>query len=701
MVRFEGVAVRECPYVMALQITADEADATGAAGVAWPVFLPTTLEPLHRRQLLEGAMACAYLPKAVYHHDEELRIHWGNEMRFRGKLTLRLQTPAGRIYGEGQPWVEPGGTSSFGQVYQVPSGEYEIVIMPEPEEYYVKGMRVQRKLPLRIVRERYAEQPQGTRAERLRDALEHAATVKGNVFAEIAKMALGRWAKVDVDVIKRTIDDINRRADCSDFYLVGLLGMMLRFWDEPDFPGELRMPLETCVLNFRYWMDEPGEDAMCFWSENHQILFHTCAVLAGQIYPEASFTNTGETGRWHQEKGERMALSWLRKRAAGGFREWDSNTYFEEDVLALSHLADLAEDADVADMAAIVLDKLFFTMGVNSFKGAFGSTHGRSYSPFLQSARLEPTSGMARLMWGLGNFNDRILGVVSLACARNYELPPILAAIATDQPDELWHREQHAGVMEQWCDLDQGPWAINKVTYKTPDFMLSSVQDYNPGGAGYQQHIWQATLGPDAVVFVTHPPCVGEDGSHRPNFWHGNVVLPRVAQWKDVLVAVHNFAPDDWMGFTHAYFPAHDFDEHVLRDGWAFARKGDGFVAITAAQGIEQTTRGLPAYKELRSYGHQNTWLCMLGRAGVDNSFADFQDKILALDVNLEPQRVVAQTLRGQEIAFGWEGPLLVDGVEQPLAGFPNYDGPYTSVPLNAEKMDILYGEDALRLHLV
>ncbi len=345
---------------------------------------------------------------------------------------------------------------------------------------------------------------------------------------------------------------------------------------------------------------------MCYWSENHQILFHTCEILAGQLYPDQLFSNVEQPGSWHQEKGERMALSWLRKRASGGFREWDSNCYFEEDVLALAHLADLAENDQVREFAAVVLDKMLFTMALNSFHGVFGSTHGRTYTPHIKGGRLESTSGMSRLLWGMGVFNQHILGVVSLACAHSYELPPIIRDIATDAPEALWSRERHAGELEQWCDVATGAWEINKVTYKTPDYMLCSAQDYQPGQSGYQQHIWQATMGPDAVVFVTQPPCVSEENSHRPGFWHGNVVLPRVAQWKDALVAVHNMPDNDWLGFTHAYFPIFAFDEHAIRDGWAFARKGDGYLAITAAQGLELITQGDNAYRELRSHGTQN-----------------------------------------------------------------------------------------------
>ncbi|RME56791.1 MAG: hypothetical protein D6790_14220, partial [Caldilineae bacterium] len=394
----------------------------------------------------------------------------------------------------------------------------------------------------------------------------------------------------------------------------------------------------------------------------------------------------------HRRKGEEMALSWLRKRALGGFREWDSNTYFEEDVLALSHLADLAESDELAELATVVLDKMFFGLAVNSFKGIFGSTHGRTYTPFIKGAYLEPTSGISRLLWGMGIFNDRILGTVSLACS-GYELPPPIAAVATDQAPEVWNRERHAGRMELWCDRAEGDWEVNKVAYKTPDYMLASAQDYLPGMYGYQQHIWQATLSPDAVVFVTHPPCVSEDGSHRPNFWHGNVVLPRVAQWKDVLVAVHNLPENDWMGFTHAYFPTYAFDEWSLEGDWACARVGDGYLALTAAQGLHLVEQGKNAFRELRSYGRQNVWLVHMGRAAVDGSFDDFRAKMQALDVHFEPLAVHAGTLRGQSIDFGWEGPLLVDEREQPLRFVLHYDNPYSQTELGAEAMEIGAGD--------
>jgi hypothetical protein len=692
LVRVEEVAVRECPYTMALQIRADTLSAA-------PIQLPTLAERIERRQQLERIFTAAYLDRDVYGHTDEIVVRWPATLAEASPVAIRVQKPNGEIFGEFWPIAQASLAAGLLKGMQLLDGPHQVVLMPPPEEFYVRNVRVQHELALWVLRNAYAETPYGDYETRRREALADAADRDGGVYSEIAKLELERWPEVKPKVILDAIASIDQRADCSDFYLVGLLGMLYRYADEPAFPPGLSGPLEQCILGFKYWMDEPGGDAMCFWSENHQILFHACEILAGQLYPNRVFGNVGHDGAWHRAKGERMALSWLRKRAGGGFREWDSNCYFEHDVLALAHLADLADDEQVRELAAVVLDKLLFSIALNSYRGAFGSTHGRTYTPMIKGARLEPTSGVARLAWGMGVFNQHVLGTVALACAHDYELPPIIARIAADQPAELWSRERHAGELEQWCDLAEGAWEVNKTTYKTPDYMLCSAQDYHPGEPGYQQHIWQATLGPDAVVFVTHPPCASEEGSHRPNCWHGNLILPRVAQWKNALIAVHNLPGDDWMGFTHAYFPLCAFDEHALRDGWAFARKGDGYLALMAARGLTLTTDGDNAFRELRSTGRENIWVCHMGRAALDGSFGEFQQAVLALDVRFDRLSAHCATLRGETLEFGWQGPLLRNGQEEPISGFKHYDSPYCTAELGDQRMEICYGDELMRLH--
>jgi hypothetical protein len=676
LVRFEEVAARECPYEMALQIVDLAQDDV-------PVRVPTYIEITDIRLAYERLFELVHTEKDIALVREQITFHLHESVERRLQYAYQLQDWRNRIYLEGESVAEPGASVTFNPVASIEPSRYDVVLRPRAAVYYEQGVRYLRRFPLRLTNILYASSPYGTYETRRQEALRYAVLQGEGLYAEIAKFPLGRWANVDDDVVLDAIERINHRGDCSDFYLVGLLGLMYRHMDTSAFPSKLREPLKRCVLDFKYWHDEPGADAMCYTTENHAILFHTCEILAGQLFPDAIFSNADQPGSWHREKGERLALEWLHQRGTTGFSEWDSNCYFEEDLLALSHLFDLAQNEAVHELAAVVMDKLFFTMAANSFQGVFGSTHGRTYAPMIKGAQLEATSPISRLMWGMGVWNDHIRGSVALACS-DYELPPIIPDIAAD-PADIWHKEHHPGV--------------DKVTFRTRDYMLCSAQDYRPGEKGYQQHIWQATLGHDAVVFVTHPPCMSEEGSHRPNFWHGNYILPRVAQWGDVLFAIHNLPTDDWMGFTHAYWPVYAFDKQTVEDRWAFARLDNGYIALTAACPIELVTRGPSAYRELRSYGTQNVWLCHMGRAQTDGSFADFCQAVKALDVSLDGLSAACTTLRGETLSLAWEGPFLVNGQEQPLHGFKHYEGPFCVADLDAEQIDIHYGEYLLRLH--
>jgi hypothetical protein len=254
-----------------------------------------------------------------------------------------------------------------------------------------------------------------------------------------------------------------------------------------------------------------------------------------------------------------------------------------------------------------------------------------------------------------------------------YERPAAVAACAAGCPEEMSIRERHTSGTTGRRVWFAPRSEVDVVTFKTADYMLSSAQDYRPGERGQGEHIWQATLGPDAVSFATHPANMSESDAHRNGFWRGNAVLPRVAQLKDALIAVYRLPQDDWMGFTHAYFPAYAFDEYILQDDaeghpWAFARQGDGYLALTAARGLKLIRKGPSAYHELRSYGEDNVWLCLMGRRATDGSFQGFRSAVLALDVDWRGSAVRLSTLRGDTLSLGWKGPLRVNGDVQPIA---------------------------------
>src|SRR5690606_31907535 len=119
---------------------------------------------------------------------------------------------------------------------------------------------------------------------------------------------------------------------------------------------------------------------------------------------------------------------------------------------------------------------------------------------------------------------------------------------------------------------------VNIETYRTPDFMLSCAQDYRKGAPGYQQHIWQATLGVEAVVFTNSPGSREEGGT--PNFWAGNTTMPRAAQYKNIVVSIYNIPANNRLPFSHAYFPKAAFDEVIETGQWVLGRKDNGYIAI-------------------------------------------------------------------------------------------------------------------------
>lgn len=689
LVRFENIAVRECAFAMALQVVSSvDAEAVGRAEplrakLGIEVTIPTLIQAISRRNKFEAASAVTYIAQDVFEADEQIRLHWPDDLKHSSPAVVRLMTPTGQIYAEANVDGTAGDQVFLQLPRQIPMGPYRILIMPLAWEYYERDLRVTREINLwSLGRSRYSATPYGTYEERCREALISASQGTG-LFAEIAKMALGQWTAVEVKSILQTI----RNTGSSE--LLGILGMLQRFGDQPQFPGELLQPLEDYILNYPYERIEVfGTEAVR--SESDYILSYATEILAGQRHPEHIFSRSGRTGQWHRQNGERLALDWLHQRGEGGFSDWDSNSSFAEQLLALSHLVDLAETESIWEMAAVVMDKIFVTMALNSFRGVFGSTHGRTLARYVKGGLLEPTSGIARLMWGVGIFNHHIAGPVSLACMERYEFPSIISDIALFLPEEMWSRERHA--------VDAAR-EVNKVTYKTPDAMLCSAQDYYPGQKGLQEHVWQATLGTTATVFVTHPTCTSEDEARQPNFWAGNAVLPRVAQWKDALIAVYKLPEDDWMGFTHAYFPAYAFDEYVLRQGWAFARKGNGYLAMMAKQGIHITKHGHYALRELRSYGPNNIWLCHTGRAALDGEFSSFQEKILALDVKFAADHVRFSTLRGEVLSFGWQGPFLRDDIEQQLSDFNHYENPFAAAEFPSRQMEVRYGDGLLRLN--
>lgn len=677
VVRLATVDSGECSLAFSLRVCHPVEDGTDKPTPEndLQARIPTLIENLERRNQLERSFMGAYTDRNVYSTRKKIALYWSEDLDISAEATVRLQTPEGQIYAQADVDGTPGDQLFLNYTEQIPDGRYQILLMPRHWEYYNQNLRFTHMIgPLwNLASQEFSETSYGTIDIRRLEALEYVLKYSSNFYAEIAKMKLGRWSEVNPKIIEFAIKSINQEAFGSTLELVSLLAMFYRFGQHAEFPQTLKNSLEDCFIHY-----DPASNPSDL-NEHQQLLQFSALILAGQLYPDRIFTD-GQTGQWHRLNAEKLATEWMYHRGIYGFEEWDSPQAFACELIALSCLIDLSQTEQVWEMATVMMDKLLLSIAMNSYQGVFGSTQGCATGSSIRGGLLQETAGITRLLWGVGIFNQHPVGLTNLACMEQYSLPPIIEQIALAQLPEFWNRERHQGKVD-----------INKVTYKTPDYMLGSVQDYLPGTKGQQQHLWQATLSTEAVVFVNHPANLGEYTCMRGN-WLGNAVLPRIAQWKGALVAIYNLPEEEWPGYTHAYFPIYAFDEYAIQDGWAFARRGEGYLAITAAKGIALIRKGETAYRELRSYGQKNVWLCQMGRAAIDGNFQSFIDKILTADLTIEDLFVRWQTLQGDSLSFGWEGCLLINNREQPLAGYKHYDNLYTVVNLGSTQMEVQYG---------
>lgn len=238
----------------------------------------------------------------------------------------------------------------------------------------------------------------------------------------------------------------------------------------------------------------------------------------------------------------------------------------------------------------------------------------------------------------------------------------------------------------------------NLCTYRTPEAMLSSAQDYRKGYGGDQQHVWQATLGPEAVVFTTHPATREDDGSgSSPNYWTGSGTLPRAGQYRNVVLALYRVSTrpglylTNRLAFTHAWFPCGRFDEVREAGGWVFGRRGDGYVALWCGN-PRRWAAEYGGRSEIVADGKECAWVCEVGGASTHGSFERFASGIAAAEIGRRGLHVRYRSPSCGLLTFGWRGPLRVDGRRAVLRGYPRYGNPYATAAFPAETVELRCG---------
>jgi hypothetical protein len=160
----------------------------------------------------------------------------------------------------------------------------------------------------------------------------------------------------DWDGIFRKLETLQDTRDFDGLYLVNAL---LGYEDHPYLTPDTWDRVREVLLSFKMWVTDPTPpmpdpevpdrdwDESIYWTENHQVLYHTIELLLGERYPDECFTIVGftptgdcsgdfeRTGEQHRERAHAFLLRWFDERWDIGFVEWHSNIYYQKDATPL------------------------------------------------------------------------------------------------------------------------------------------------------------------------------------------------------------------------------------------------------------------------------------------------------------------------------------------------------------------------------
>lgn len=454
----------------------------------------------------------------------------------------------------------------------------------------------------------------------------------------LARKALFMDTPQDMELLYETLNQIQLRYDCSDFLVCGLV----RYLKNYSVDNKMAVRVKDVLLNWRYWMDHNGSDAMCFWSENHSLMFYTCAMNVGEMYPDDYFPRTGMTGKELYHEGKTRVECWLKDVEDHGFEEFLSTVYMCVTFAALLNVVDYSEP-DISRRAAAITDRLLEMLCCHIYDGVVIAPMGRVYRevvhPFKQGAQALMNLINPKVPYSYGE------GWLGFYASSKYKLPSGLTQLM-ENPADLSYSTGNALIrlkktkdycitsvqsprkdpdFRRWENLTLNPHADSSTFDYTKSLneRFHGTTCFEPGVYGYQQHMWYAALDKETDIFTNHPGGTCDSSSMRPGFWYGNGVMPALTQEGHMLGVVYHIPEEHPIHFTHAYFPTPKFQEIIIREHWLFCRQKEGFAALWCS-GVMECADDQLFDCEYRTYGSDIAYFCVCGSSQNFKSLEEF-----------------------------------------------------------------------------
>ncbi len=548
-----------------------------------------------------------------------------------------------------------------------------------------RGIEISRKIGVQVYQKQLMLCGSDSVQERKQRALEYICRYEvENIYKAACMIALKQDIKKAEEIILEEMEGLRQRKDCSDFHLIVLLQIYRNYGGNLSDP--VKEAIRSLCTGFRYWIDEPGDDVMWFFSENHALLFHICQYIAGELFPDDLFSNSMRRGYQVRQRGEELLTEWFEDFFQEFITEWNSNAYIPVDVLGLCGLYNLTEarerfrggpmeaetsfydnrtetDKVLHEKSKKALDMVFRDLALNAHRGAIVTSFGRSYEKELKGNYTAGTTSLLYLAFNRGSLNRATLAFISFILGY-YEAPSdYIRYIDLKEREELIYRKTQ-GYHHH----------VNLYMYKNREVQLSAAIAYKPFSPGYQEHIMQAVINPTAQAFINHPGEIQPYGNGRPSFWAGNGMMPLAVQYRNIGILWYDIPETDPIGFTHAYAPIREFARYAGTGNVVVMEQDGGYIGLWSQKPVEMQTKGPCRYREFICRGRQNIWVMMTADKRSYPELEDFyqmMEQVTLTELDHNRIRIIAE---GKRFELSRDGKAFCDGENlidypQPIEG--------------------------------
>jgi len=450
---------------------------------------------------------------------------------------------------------------------------------------------------------------------------------------------------VDEGLFNETLSHIESRIDCSDFLICGLIRYMKNYHMEE----KLQSRAKQVILNYRYWMDQKGSDGMCFWSENHSLMFYSSAMIVGEMYPNEKFPRADKTGKEMMEDGRNKVEQWITDIETYGYEEFLSAGYMCVTFAALLNVVDFCDD-ELSQRANKLIDYLLQELSLHSFKGSVIAPQGRVYRdviyPFTQGVQalmnmIDPTVSYCLSEWLIFMATSKYIIPKGLIKLMN---TPVNKEYSTGNAlIKLNKTKDYIMTSVQSPREDKNPHVWDNLSFSeevdtTTNLYIKSINErfhgttrFEPGVYGYQQHMWYAALDIDIVIFANHPGGTFDGSSMRPGYWYGNGVMPAVKQQDNVIGSVYVIPKNYPIHFTHLHWTKVMFNQVMKNGKWLLGDKKGSYVGVWCSGNMEEIN-DLMFDAEYRVYGDEVAYVCHCSSKKECGSFEEFKVQCEAIN---------------------------------------------------------------------